>query len=116
MKPETEAAVRSIVSADAEVTKEMLERAVDILRGRCRSDEDLVHTVKFKHARELLGVSSRTLSYYLDNGYLDRVYGCGKRALGVTRESLFRFQQRRLVVKREKQSARKAAEGANAKR
>ena len=32
MKMETETAVRSIVSIDAEVTKENLERAIDIMR------------------------------------------------------------------------------------
>ena len=82
---------------DPEVTREMLERAIDILRGRARSDEDMIHTIKFKDAAELLKVCPRTLIYYLDNGYLDRVYGCGQRALGVSRESLLRFMTRRVV-------------------
>ena len=89
---------------DADVTKESLERAIDILRGRAGSDEDMVHTVKFKDAAELLKVCQRTLIYYLDCGYLDRVYGCGNRALGVSRESLLRFMNRRVVRKTDRQN------------
>ena len=33
----------------------------------------------------------------LDHGYIDRVFGCGCRALGVSRESLLRFMNRRVV-------------------
>ena len=97
MKPETETAVRSIVSMDADVTKENLERAIDIMRGKVQSDEDLIHNIKFCDAVELLKVSRRTLSYYIDHGYLDRVYGCGGRALGISRESLLRFMNRKVV-------------------
>ena len=97
MKPETETAVRSIVMFDSEVTRENLERAIDILRGKVSSDEDLIHNIRFCDAQELLKVSRRTLSYYIDHGYLDRVYGCGERALGVSRESLLRFMNRRVV-------------------
>ena len=104
MKTETETLVRSIVSMDAEVTKESLERAIDILRGRVESDEDFVHNIKFRDAQDLLKVSRRTLSYYLDHGYLDRVYGCGHRALGISRESLLRFMNRRVVRRRDPQT------------
>ena len=89
---------------DAEVTGEMLERAVAVLRGQAAGDEDMIHTVKFRDAAELLKVCPRTLIYYLDNGYLDRVYGCGQRALGVSRESLLRFMTRRVVRTGLKQS------------
>jgi len=64
----------------------------------------LVHTVKFCDAMDLLKVSRRTLTYYLDHGYLDRVYGCGHRALGVSRESLLRFMNRRVVRRRDPQT------------
>ena len=57
----------------------------------------LRYNIRFKDAQELLKVSRRTLSYYIDNGYLDRVYGCGCRAIGVSRESLFKFVNRRVV-------------------
>ena len=54
MKIETENAIRSIVTMDAEVTKDALEHAIDILRGKACSDGDLLHVVKFKDASELL--------------------------------------------------------------
>ena len=38
MRIETETAVRSIVGFDSEVTKEMVERAIDILRGKTDAD------------------------------------------------------------------------------
>lgn len=104
MKNETETAVRSILSMDAEVTKECLERAIDVLRGKAESDEDMVHTIKFCDALDLLKVCRRTLTYYLDHGYLERVYGCGHRALGVSRESLLRFMNRRVVRTRDPQT------------
>jgi len=105
MKPETETAIRSIVTFDSEVTRENLERAIDIMRGKISSDEELVHTIRFKDAIDLLKVSRRTLTYYLDHGYIDRVYGCGCRALGVSRESLLRFMNRRVVRKSSPQDA-----------
>ena len=114
MKMETETAVRSIVSMDAEVSKENLERAIDIMRGKVESDEDLIHNIRSKDAQELLKVSRRTLSYYIDNGYLDRAYGCGDRALGVSRESLLRFMTRR-VVKRRNPAAKNLKVGRPAK-
>ncbi len=104
MKIETENAIRSIVTMDAEVTKDALEHAIDILRGKACSDGDLLHVVKFKDASDLLKVTQRTLRYYLSCGYLERVYGCGERALGISRESLFRFQTRRVVRTTDKQS------------
>lgn len=104
MKNETETLIRNVVSLDPEVTKENLERAIDIMRGKVESDEDFVHNIKFRDAQELLKVSRRTLSYYLDHGYLDRVYGCGHRALGISRESLLRFMNRRVVRRRDPQT------------
>lgn len=97
MRLETENAIRSIATTDPELTKETLEHAIDILRGKAQSEEDIIHSVKYSDAIEILQVSRRTLSYYLDHGYLDRVYGCGCRAIGVSRESLLRFVNRRVV-------------------
>ena len=90
---------------DSEVTRENLERAIDIMRGKISSDEELVHTIRFKDAIDLLKVSRRTLTYYLDHGYIDRVFGCGCRALGVSRESLLRFMNRRVVRRPTPQNA-----------
>ena len=96
MKPETETAIRSIVSMDAEVTKEMLERAVDILRGKADSDEELVRVLRYKEVIDLLHIHRRTLDYYIEKGYLDRVYGRKQRALGISRDSFLRFTSRRV--------------------
>lgn len=61
MKLETEAAIRSILSLDEQVDKEDLERAIYILHGRVKSDQDLVHVLRFKEVRKLLNVHRRTL-------------------------------------------------------
>ncbi len=55
----------------------------------------------------------RTVIYYIERGYLERVYGSGPRAIGVTKESLARFMTRHVVLaeRRLKREARpKAAE------
>ena len=49
---------------------------------------------------EILKVKRRTLRHYIYRGYLDRVYGGGCRAIGVTRESLLRFMTHRTVEHR----------------
>ena len=56
MRIETETAVRSIVGFDSEVTKEMVEQAIDILRGKTDADggEITVHNVRFSDARDML--------------------------------------------------------------
>ena len=104
MKTETENAIRSIASLDPEVSITMIDRVIELMKGKSAESENLIHVVKYSDAIELLKVSRRTLSYYLDNGYLDRVYGCGHRALGVSRESLLRFMTRRVVRRSDKQS------------
>ena len=102
MKPETEIAVRGVPMMDPDITKENIERALDVLRGKADGDEIIIHNVRFRDAQEILKVSRRTLRHYLDSGYLDRVFGGGRRAIGVTRESLLRFMTRRRVEHRGK--------------
>ena len=96
MKDQTEAAIRNIASIDGEITKEMLEQAIDILRGEMAGRNDLVHVMKRKDVMKHLGIHRRTLDYYLEKGYLDRVYGGGQKAIGVSRESFLRFQRERV--------------------
>ena len=104
MKQETENAIRSVAMLDPEVSSSMVERVIDIMRGKSDESDGLVHNVRFSDALDLLKVCRRTLTYYLDHGYLDRVYGCGHRALGVSRESLLRFMNRRVVRRRDPQT------------
>ena len=99
MKIETENAVRSILSLDPEVSQENLEKAIHILWGRVESEDDLVHVLRYKEVMDLLHVHRRTLEYYIDRGYLDRVYGRGERALGISRDSFIRFTTQRKVVR-----------------
>ena len=97
MRMETENAVRSIVMIDPEITKDMVERAIVILRGQIQSEEDLIHVMKRKDVMKILNVKRRTLDYYLEKGYLDRVYGGGrKNSMGVSRESVLRFLRLRI--------------------
>ena len=114
MKYETEQAIRSIVSCDTEVTGPNLNRALRILYGEQESEEDLVHVMRYKDVCELLHVHPRTLEYYINRGYLDRVYGMGgMRALGITRESFIRFTTERVVVRNIPSSGKsRASEGA----
>ncbi|MBQ3808226.1 MAG: hypothetical protein II840_09760 [Kiritimatiellae bacterium] len=102
MKPETEIAVRGVLMMDADITKENVERALDVLRGKADGEEIIIHNVRFEDAIDILKVSRRTLRHYLDTGYLDRVYGGGCRAIGVSRESLLRFMSRRTVEHRDR--------------
>ncbi len=97
MKQETELAVRSVLTMDGEIPKDRVEKALDVLRGGGDGEDDLIHTVRFTDVVKILGVSRRTITYYVEHGYLDAVYGCGKRAIGVTRASIMRFVNRRVV-------------------
>ena len=96
MKDQTEAAIRNIASIDGEITPEMLNQAIDILRGEMAGRNDLVHVMKRKDVMKHLGIHRRTLDYYLEKGYLQRVYGGGKKAIGVSRESFLEFQRARV--------------------
>ena len=97
MKTQTEMAVRGVLAMDDEIKPENIERALDVLRGKVESNEDLDHVLRRKEVEELLHVHRRTIDYYLDNGYLQRVYGGGKRAVGISRASVLKFLQRRVA-------------------
>lgn len=94
MKVETENAVRSILSMDSSVDQSAIERAIHLLRGHPETEEDMIHVVRRKDAIKLLRVHRRTLDYYIKQGYLQRVYGGGRRrALGISRDSLMAFMR-----------------------
>ena len=99
MKSETETLLRNIISLDSEITKENAEKAIDVMRGKVETESDLVHVLRYKEVMDLLHVHRRTLEYYIEKGYLDRVYGRGERALGISRDSYLRFTTRRTVVR-----------------
>jgi len=95
MKAETEQMIRSVAKMDGGINGNDLERAINIMRGIKEDNQDLVHVIRRKDAMRLLGVHRRTLDYYIKMGYLDRVYGGGQRAIGISRESYLRFTARR---------------------
>jgi len=99
MTTQTETLVRQIFALDTTISHEEMEHAIDILHGKPKDSEDLIHVLKFKEVTKLLNIHRRTLEYYISQGYLDRVYGRGKRALGISRESYLRFTTRRVIRK-----------------
>ena len=56
-------------------------------RGQDGGDEDLTHVIRYKDVLKWLKIHRRTLDYYIQRGYLKRVYGGGERAIGVSRDS-----------------------------
>ena len=99
MTTQTETLVRQIFALDTTISPEEMEHAIDILHGKPKDSEDLIHVLKFKEVTKLLNIHRRTREYYISQGYLDRVYGRGKRALGISRESYLRFTTRRVIRK-----------------
>ena len=95
MKAETEIALRGILQMDPEIEKTDVERAIDLLCGRKEESAEDVQVIRRKDAMKWLGVHRRTLDYYIEKGYLDRVYGGGERAIGISRESYLRFMASR---------------------
>ena len=95
MKVETDQMIRSMAKMDGEVNPNDLERAINIMRGVKDDNQNLVHVIRRKDAARMLGVHRRTLDYYIQRGYLKRVYGGGERAIGVSRDSYLKFIARR---------------------
>lgn len=95
MKAETEIALRGILQLDPEVVRSDIDRAIDLLCGKKNEDTELVQVIRRKDAMKWLGVHRRTLDYYIEKGYLERVYGGGQKAIGISRESYLRFTARR---------------------
>ena len=96
MKAQTEKLMRNLAKMDGEIKGEDLERAITVMRGVKEDGSDLVHVIRRKDAMRMLHVHRRTLDYYIAKGYLQRVYGGGKKAIGVSRESFLEFQRARV--------------------
>ena len=47
-------------------------------RGQDGGAEDLTHVIRYKDVLKWLKIHRRTLDYYIQRGYLKRVYGCGE--------------------------------------
>lgn len=99
MKPQTEAALRNIASMDPSVRPEDIEKAIRFLNGETDGVKEEIEVIKRKDVMELLRIKRRTLDNYLERGLMDRVYGGGKKAIGISRESFIRFTTMRVVKK-----------------
>ena len=93
LKKETEVVIRGLLASDKRVAPEDIEKAIAYLQGR--RDEDLTHVIRYKDVLKWLKIHRRTLDYYIQRGYLKRVYGGGERAIGVSRDSDLKFIARR---------------------
>ena len=96
MNPKTELAIRGIAATDASIKPTWVEDAITILKNGNLKNPEVEHVLRRKQVMELLHIHRRTLDYYLDRGYLDRVYGGGERALGISRSSYLRFIEQRI--------------------
>jgi len=95
MQALTETSVRQLLSLDETISPSDIEPALAMLKGRPTSVDDLVHVLRYKDAMQMLGVTRDGLNYYIRMGYLDRVFGSGDRAIGISFESYHRFTTRR---------------------
>ena len=106
MKEKTELVIRSIARVDSEIDPLNLERAIGILHGRPLFAHDLVRVVRNKDACKILGISYSHLQYCIGKGYLEKVYGAGSLAIGVTADSLQRFTALRTRKANQKENAK----------
>ena len=97
MKPETESLLRYTLGGDPSISKADARVAIDILYGYPARTSDLVHVIRFDKAVKLLGVARSTLGNIIRAGLLDRVFGTGRRAFGITQDSYQRFVARQPV-------------------
>jgi len=96
MTPQTENAIRSIATLDNDITPTALEHALQILNGAVDCDGVRDQVLRRKEVEQILHVHRRTIDYYLDKGYLVRIYGGGQRAVGISRDSVNNFLRRRV--------------------
>lgn len=97
MKAQTELAIRKIMSMDEEIPQEDIERATNILSGCPDRHEDLVHVLRYDEVMRMLKITREGLKYYIRKGYLERVFGSGSRAIGISQDSYQRFTKRQVV-------------------
>ena len=96
MKLLTEKTMRQALAMDGEVSDGDVERAIAILNGCPETHQDLVRVLRYDEAMKLLNVTREGLKYYIRMGYLDRVFGSGSRAIGISQESYRRFTSKRV--------------------
>lgn len=97
MTLETETIVRGIAAMDPDVTREHLERAIEILRETPRDPDALLKVVPFDEAARRLGCSDAYVRNLVRQGRLRGVRGAGSHNWGVSAESLGRLTRLSIV-------------------
>ena len=88
MTRELELTLRTILMRDPELEPVRIDRAINFLNDRLSHDPAEMEVVRFQDAMALLGVGKRTIMKYVKTGRLRPIYGCGSRAIGVSRKSI----------------------------
>lgn len=83
-------AVRAAAGKDDTIPPENIDKAINALQGKCTCGTQ-PRVMKRKEVIKRLGIHPRTLDYYLAKGFMQRVYGRGKRSIGISSVSFFRF-------------------------
>lgn len=94
MKKKTEDSIRRLISSDPTILAEFVEPAMAILNGTPVTRDCRTQVLTRREVMKRLRIHRRTLDYYLANGHMDRVYGSGKRAIGISLASYIRFTTR----------------------
>lgn len=99
MTVDAEQAIRSVLAMDQEIKFDTIDRAIGIMCGTPSQAEDACRVVSYKDTLAILDIHEVTLYRYIRNGYLKRVFGSGRKAIGINGNSLDAFRQRRIVHK-----------------
>lgn len=97
MTSKTEECLRAVLALDDTIAKDLVERAIAIMKGTPDRPSDLCRVVSFKEAVRILEVDRQTVHGYILKGYLTPVLGLGGRAIGINGNSLDAFRSRRIV-------------------
>ena len=94
MRKKTEQAIRKIIDTDPTILPESIEPSIAILNGVPVTKDCRAQILTRREVMKRLKIHRRTLDYYLAQGHLDRVFGSGKRAIGISLASYVRFTTR----------------------
>lgn len=91
MKLQTENAVRIILTESARLTREQTDDIIHVLMHGRRSPGGPDRVIRFREAADLLGLPYHTAFRYARLGMLETIRIHGKRRIGVTYASIYRF-------------------------
>lgn len=95
MKPQVEAAIRTVLKADTEIDPAKAEAAIALIKGDLDDPINPLHAIPYKELFQISGLPRVTIEKYIQLGVLDRAYSPRRRlAIGVTRKSYYRLTSR----------------------